>query len=473
MDFPYSIGEVLSLNGISYSQNLKAVRVSCPFCSTKKQNKDLGIDLASEVFHCYACGIRGRGGTQFHAFLHNMTTKDAYNEICSSLGITKENKAERITRPIPTYTEPSEECKEADEDVLNETYRKLNSMLSLSDKHLKDLLGRGFHEDEVRDLEYKSYIPKYDNGINPLIFEIPKKMESSGSTLKGVPGFYKTREKNVWRLPVLKPSILVPYKSYDNKIVGYQNRIDNEVLDEDENKYGWLSSNGKNEGCKISTRVHYATDFLWDAEKSSFYPNISKGFILVTEGAMKADAAHVMGGVPLLALPGISSALKALKKELIRLKAIGLKKVILAFDMDKIMNINVAEGLFNLKNIISEIGLEVEELSWSNEIVLLNGEHRKINVKSSFVFTPDSLARYVEKRQLNHVLQKAKEIGKTKIYFALKNSQDVTEENKQVFANLKKYCESKGFSCEPILWSLKLKGIDDYYAHQCRNVEYV
>lgn len=469
-DFPFSINDVLSLNGLGHPSGRTSVRISCPFCSANKINRNLGIDLISEKFHCYSCGISGRGGTQFHAFLHNMDSKTAFNDIKSSLGITTENP--KIQRPLPEIQVPIDtNYPEAPEQVLNKNYCMMLEQMALSEKHKKDLMGRGFNMSELRDLGYVSYITPFSEGINPELFNIPKKLIEAGCDLKGTPGFYTTQTKNVWRLPLMKDGILVPYRSYNNNIVFIQNRKDNECLDEYENKYSCLSSNEKKDGTKASTKVHYATDFVW--VNNAFQPILKNGIVVITEGGMKADLAHKISGVPFIALPGITSAIDALVEAINKLKKLGLKKVIFAFDMDKLFNVNVAEGIEKLKLVLKEkCGIDVEELSWSNTFMTLEKQTLKFDIKTDFVFTPKTLQYYIDNKRVDEIFKRVVKLNKKQIYFALAGSADATKENKENFQLLKKMCEEYKLPCNTIFWSLRLKGIDDYYAHKERNIEY-
>ena len=95
--FPYKMVDVLTLNGIPYDNNRRSVRIICPFCGKGKLNKDMSIDLDSEKFNCYSCGISGRSATQFYALLNHMTTKEAYGEICSLWSYVKKKYNLRMT----------------------------------------------------------------------------------------------------------------------------------------------------------------------------------------------------------------------------------------------------------------------------------------------------------------------------------------------------------------------------------------
>lgn len=98
-----------------------------------------------------------------------------------------------------------------------------------------------------------------------------------------------------------------------------------------------------------------------------------------------------------------------------------------------------------------------------------------MHVPSSFVFSSEKFSipeTEREKINLEKDLQQLKELNRH-VYFAIASSKDATKENREKFLYLCERCKAAGLSLDCILWSLKLKGIDDYYAHQKRNVKYV
>jgi len=373
--FPFTLGEVLQLLQINFTSKQNA-RIKCPFCSGKKIVKDLGINFDSEIFHCFSCGVSGRGGTQFYAYHQNLTTQEAYKEIMASLGLNNET-APKIRERVVTPKEVIIEAPTAPADVLNKTNRNLLDELPLLDCDKELLLARGFKEFEIFALGYKSYPSGDPNSLIREYFNIPKKLIAKGCKLSGVPGFYKTSNKKVWTMVWRKAGILVPYVSYENKILGFQLRKHDSELDynaetgEKENKYSCISSVGKNEGAKLVTSVHYACDFEWDKETRSFSPIIPNGVIGITEGAMKADLYHCITGNPLVAIPGVG-VLCALKSELIRLKKEkGVHTVAILHDMDYLTNPNVKKDIDKLYQLIDEVGLKVVRPTWET---MLNGQ---------------------------------------------------------------------------------------------------
>jgi hypothetical protein len=271
---------------------------------------------------------------------------------------------------------------------------------------------------------------------------------------------------------------MVCYRNFSNQITGIQIRkndsdlVRDEETGETENKYRWLSSNGMKDGCKVSPQLHYATDFEWSRDIKNFQPVIKKGIIILTEGAMKADLAHCITGFPFIAVPGVSSANEALKSNIPKLKEIGLKKIIIAYDMDRVMNIHVTEALIKMREIIRSFGIEVEDLYWSNEAVNTDGSHEMIDVSKTFIFTAATASGKIEDNKLDEMLDKLTGMKISNILFSMKNTKELTCETKAIYRKLYEKCQKKNLYCKPVFWSLKLKGIDDYYACNNRNVDY-
>lgn len=479
----FELADVLRLDGVKVDSGRNSIRTFCPFCSGKKINKDFSVTLDTEKFNCFSCGVSGRGAITFHSLLHNISTKEAYADLCERFGYSSSSNSEPVhrERTVRTYETP-EESNEAPAEVKNRTYCMMLENLKLSDRHREDLIARGFNDLEINTLGYVTYPSMNQEGITQEYFNIPKKLLEYNCTLSGVPGFYRTKNKGIWTMCKRKGGILVPYHSFKNEIVCMQLRKNDEDLlvdeetGESENKYSWIASGGYQDGCKASTAVHYACDFSWDQEKKEFYPMIHGNKILLTEGAMKGDLAHAISGFSILCLPGVNSANDALKADLPLLKGIGVDTIVNAYDMDRVMNIHVAEALFKIKGIIEEAGMKMEELYWSVEMVSFKGDHFKLNVNDTFVFTPETLEKAItadhQDKKVEGILNRAKKIGKNKIIFALPDSKAVDQESKKNASILIECCKKAEMSCMPAFWKLHLKGIDDYFAHKQRGVNY-
>lgn len=372
--FPFTIDDVLRLLNINHREE-KSIRITCPFCMQGKINRNLGIAMDTEKFHCYSCGVSGRGGTQFYAYHQNLTTKEAYKEIMTQLGLSTDTNEPIKIRERKIYEkEINVEAEIASDIVLNSTYRTLLDELHLSKRDEEDLYDRGFTKAEILTLGYKSYPSGDRTKIVEEYFNIPKKLLMKNCTLQGVPGFYTTKNKNVWTMCWRKSGILVPYISYENRIVGFQLRKHDEELDcnvdtgERENKYSWISSADKNNGCRVSTSVHYSCDFEWSDKTLSFSPIIQNGVMGFTEGAMKGDLYHCITGRPVMSVPGCG-ILGGVKKEFERLKEEkGVHTIAVIYDMDYLTNPNVEKDMNKLKDIIKEAGLKYIRPTWNTMI---------------------------------------------------------------------------------------------------------
>lgn len=470
-----TLKEVLQMCNIDYPSGTK-VRIRCPFCQTSKINKDFQIDFSTESFGCFKCGITSRYGICFYALYHGISNKEAYEEIASQLGGKQESTPRFRPRSNPE-PQVSEDAVTAPIEVLDRTYRKLLEKLTLSPKNKEDLLSRGFSEDEIQSLGYVTYPKKDPDNITKEYFDLPKQLLNESCTLKGVPGFFRTKNKGVWSLCARKGGILVPYRDFYNRIQGFQLRKNNEELERDEEtgecefKYSWIASGGLKDGCKASAKMHYAVDFKWFPEERCFKPDIKGNKIMLTEGAMKGDLAHAISGIPIICVPGVSSAQEALLENIPLLKSIGIDTIVIAYDMDRVMNLNVARALRAMKELIESQGMNCLQTSWSNKVMHMDKSIEIMDVANTFVITAD-MARKWDSQKTNKVLDEVKKL-ELKVYFALKDKSDVTKEVQEAFQNIKKECRNRGLSITCVFWSLHLKGIDDYYAHTKRDIQYV
>lgn len=373
--FDYGMKDVLALEGIRYDS--KEVRVKCPFCGTK--NLCINTEEGNERYVCHSgdCNFSGRGATNFYAQLHSLETKEAYKQIMELLGKTNDDihyqrptiKERKIEEEIPA-------SEIADVQKRNATYMNLLNELKLSERHKKDLLDRGFSERDILELGYKTYPAMIKQGesftYNPKYFEITKKLLVEGYTIKGVPGFYRTKNTGTWTLCNRKEAIMVPYVNFNNKIQGMQLRKNSDELDEDELKYSWLSSGNQREGCKVEGFVHYACDFVFDKELKDFIPLVRKdkyGFksFSLTEGAMKGDLFHILTGTQVICVPGVG-ILEDFEKELIKLKSLGVDMIYNCYDMDYLTNPNVKNQCKKVEEMIISYGIGYKRVTWKQEV---------------------------------------------------------------------------------------------------------
>lgn len=382
--------------------------------------------------HCSICGKTGgcmineKGDTivciriesnivfskTFQSWVHKLSdTKE--------IKVIKNNVHERTKAPIWT---------------LDKFFRLLNKELNLFDNHVVHLLEkRGMSTEEINIRQYKSF-PK---NTNQIATEMIDKIPHFDKLDLGIPGFYKKDGK--WFINGGE-GILVPYRNEENEIIGYQIRVDQvknfvtvdnkhksdfkafvykqpnivrvvnedgelilekefrlkeemyiETKEGDEScsiklqsgqRYYWLSSANKNEGCGAGDPAPYhvavTSDKLneWEVRKK----NESTSTLLkteaawITEGAIKGDIAieqlqKALGtnlktfGDVVLAVPGVNSWRVLLPV----IKRMEIKRINLAFDIDSMENELVARQLKDCIVEVKKMGIEVYLAVWNQK----------------------------------------------------------------------------------------------------------
>lgn len=320
-----------------------------------------------------------------------------------------------------------------DDMQLNFIYRNLiHQRLPLTPFHMEKLkYERGLSEDEIKTLGYKSF-------NNDTVVMAPK-----GLKLSGIPGFYK---KNGEYEFVRANGILIPYRNEYNEIVGYQVRqdviknfatlknapasykamvepdnhtvtvvnYDGEIIFKNrmsvgeelgvhaditvklkaQNKYYWISSANKEEGCGPGAPVHVSYDWgRVEAFETDIRSSIRAKNVWITEGALKGDIAraHMKSafthdeiekiGDTFLSVAGVQSWANLLPV----LENIGAEQVTIAFDMDMLTNVYVKNAVSQLLAALKEKKYKINYASWSQndgkgiDDVFLNAKRPKVN----------------------------------------------------------------------------------------------
>ena len=242
-------------------------------------------------------------------------------------GSKRKREQQTITRPILQDIE----LPLTDIDARHETYTALLSKLSLASDHRENLLSRGMTEEMIQRNGYKTMPVAGFSAI-------AKQLHEEGYYLAGVPGFYHDTDGS-WTINKEKRGILVPARTPEGKIQGLQVRLDFIK----KGKFRWLTSIGKQDGCKAECWTHIA------GEPTST--------ILLTEGPMKADIIHHITGQTVIAVPGVNS-LNHLKETLEYVQSKGTTKIMTVFDMDYLKNPHVKDGYFNLATLLAQVGFE-------------------------------------------------------------------------------------------------------------------
>jgi hypothetical protein len=224
----------------------------------------------------------------------------------------------------------------SNKDRLNKVYAALLAELALSFIHNTGLLERGLTQEQLDRLGYKTLDTE---GRLTAVNQLTK----SGLKLGGVPGFWLDNS----HVRLAGPSgIAIPVKDTRGHIVGVQIRCDNAGG----GRYRWLSSRGFSLGCSPGTPVHVAGMASVNGE------------IWITEGPIKADIASLKLKKVVLAIPGVSnwSGVIPIIREL------KPKRVVVAFDMDKLINPIVDHHKNELINRLFHMGKKVFEADWDS-----------------------------------------------------------------------------------------------------------
>jgi len=272
-----------------------------------------------------------------YSFYANVSRDEAKKSIMEKLHINESAHSEKKNISKPTISIINE-YPLADVDMRNATYRALLDKLSLASDHKVNLLNRGLSEDIIIKKCYRT---------TPVFGwqSIARKLQDEGLYLSGIPGFYRDDNGN-WTLAKITRGILIPVCDIQGRIQGLQIRLD----DNKRRKFRWISSNGRQDGCKAEGWTHLAGEIREE--------------ILLIEGPMKADVVNYLTGSTVLSVPGVNS-LTNLQATLIELMDLGVKRVMTAFDMDMLKNFYIQNGYQTMLQMLDIIGLEFGTYLWN------------------------------------------------------------------------------------------------------------
>ena len=323
-DFPFTIVDVAYLLNLHVRhKNTASLDVDCPFCGEKKGK--LNLNTKKNVFKCNRCGESG-GMLSLYGRIYGLDNQTAYEEIKGALGRNEQAPSYQVRKREIAPKEPEiPSAMPAPDYVRHKTYSMFFSMLVLADTHRKNLLKRGFTEQQIEKNGYKS-TPVF--GYKKLT----EKLLAAGCTVEGVPGFYQDKDGE-WTIHFSNKSsgFLVPVRNIDGLIVGAQIRLDHPY---DGRKYIWLSSTNYHMGTSSGSPVHLAGS---PGEKTIF----------ITEGPLKGDLAHALSGRTFGCVPGANQYAN-LPPFLREMKQMGTQSVYEAYDMDKLLR-TACRGDYNEK----------------------------------------------------------------------------------------------------------------------------
>lgn len=356
---PFKCTDGLDYVGTHYPAHKNNVYIDCPWCGGKKKLNAVLSGPKEHVFHCAKCDTSANT-LIYVAEVRGITSKEAYAELCNYANVPL------YERDVKPESKKQEKKEEKPVELLpikerNKTYRYLLSLFKLEPYEKEDLLKRGFDEEVITRLGYKTYNTREDYDECKRLARL---LLNKGVPLKGVPGFYKHYKD--WTFKRHKTGLLIPYRDYNARIQGLQIRHRKEDIKGDIPKYLWISSENMqggicSEGCGRSF-LHFATDFKWNEDDGINEAILDKEIVL-TEGALKADLFHHLTGMPCLAMPGVN-AYQPFIEVLDLLKEKGVKKIYLAFDMDYMDKIEVKRAEEKIKEIILTAGFQFARAKW-------------------------------------------------------------------------------------------------------------
>lgn len=308
------------------------VEASCPFCGDNGPGKyHLFLNTRKNTFYCVLCEERGNS-VSLYAKMEGVSNRQAF-QVLSEDGRLYRFPEQPLSKK-PAEREPSSLT------VRHETYCDMLLHLELSEKHKADLLARGLDEERIAANQYRS-LPQSRSARKLLAGLL-----SDFHNLEGVPGFYVNQ--GVWDIAG-KAGLLVPYRDKNGLIQGLQIRLDDEC--NPVRKYRWLSSRGMAHGTRSRSYIHVTG-------------NIHATTAYLTEGGLKGDVASFLDRDALFICFAGVTAIADLKDTLRSLDHV--KEVVIALDMDKLMNWRVRAALENITELVRSIpGIRVRYMNWN------------------------------------------------------------------------------------------------------------
>lgn len=304
---------------------------------------------------CQDCpGNSGGGILDFYNLFFGLQSRsEAFFAINNSLGNSINRQKEEYRRENVVVAKKQEDT--ASIEIRDKAYTELLKQLSLSQSHRQHLHSRGFTDEYIDEMGFKS-IPQ--TGLK----NIPQKLINHGCQLSGVPGFYS--DGNTVTMSCYGSGFFIPYRDEYGRIQGLQIRRDIDISDslsEEEKKklkqqrYRWFTSSGKDGGSSAKNYGYFAP-----------MPANGKKVVYATEGGLKAAAAACLSGAWFVAIPGVN-CFDAWRKLLVFLKEQDVQILVDAFDRDRLTNESVARNIEKLHEIAMEYGFKMQAWNWNEK----------------------------------------------------------------------------------------------------------
>lgn len=341
-NIPFNILDIVQILNfkIKYKNEI-SMTIDCPFCD---KPSEMGINLKKNIFNCNHCKTSGNA-ISLYAKVFGISNLQAYDEISNILELKNKSINYRTDNKQIIDNLKIKILKRVSLEDIHKTYSNLLSLLSLYESHKKYLLKKGFTENQIEIFGYKSIPIQQDTS------QICEALLKNNCKLAGVPGFY-TNINNRWSINLSNKysGILIPIRSINNKIQSLQILLDVPI---DNKEYIWFSSSCKNNGTSSEALLH-------------FRGNCNDKTIYITTKALKADTSYAISGKTFIAISR-ENQYKILNSIFPILKKNGTQELVITFDMNTIMDLNIEQSIKNLVNLSSQYGFKVHRLKWNNK----------------------------------------------------------------------------------------------------------
>lgn len=290
-DFPFDIEDIAELLHLRVRRRCAdGVYTDCPLCGDNRGKMKLNYER--NIWRCNYCGESG-GMLMLYAKVHNISTSEAYREICDAI----QNGISFSVMPPTSKKKKSEipQSNRAENPVIHQTLTGLLGLLKLSERHREHLRTvRGLTDEQIDRLGYKTTPPFY------MCRQLTDRLIAQGHTVEGVPGFYRKDGRWTVNFSTVTAGFLIPVRGIDGMIHGCQIRLDVPLKNPDDPpekegaKYIWLSSSSKPMGVTSGSPIH-------------FVGNPFARVVYVTEGFLKADVSHCLSNHTFAATAGANN----------------------------------------------------------------------------------------------------------------------------------------------------------------------
>ena len=310
----------------------KEVEAVCPFCGDKPRRRHFSMNTSTDKFFCQLCGIGGNS-VSLYAKLRSIPNAEAARELLDGGNLYQ------FPLPPPRAVPQEREPKPLTER--HDAYGAMLRHLTLNERHWANLRERGLSDERISRNMYRT-LPG-DESARRLLAG----MLADFHDLDGIPGF-GTGKDGRWTIPY-KGGLLIPVRDRGGFIQGLQIRLDDDDLEDNKRRYRWLSSNYLPKGTKGGAWIHVTGD-------------VTSKTAILTEGPLKGDAASYHDGDALfICIAGINATERLTGV----IRSLGVTEILLAADMDKVVNKQVRDSFDRITRDIRQMGgVRVTPLNW-------------------------------------------------------------------------------------------------------------